>query len=110
MAMVELSRRSPRRAGRKRREQGGLKMPRLKGRLDKLEKTLAPAKGRRPGVRVVVSGMCGPANLATSTCTRTLRNGALNEIVVLDGHCDALSDEQLERFIESFPVQEEAAA
>jgi hypothetical protein len=82
----------------------------LRGRLDKLEKTLAPAKGRQPGMRVLVSGMCKPANLANSGCTRTLRNGVLTEIVDLDGSCDELSDEQLESFIESFPIREEGAA
>jgi hypothetical protein len=83
---------------------------RLKGRLDRLEKTLAPAKGPRQRVRVVISGVCAPANLETSRCTRTLTNGLLTEIVEFDGSCDDLSDEQLENFIESFPIQEEAAA
>ena len=82
----------------------------VRGRLDKLEKTLAPARGPLPGLRVLVSGMCKPANLANSGCTRTLRNGVLTEIVDLDGSCDELSDEQLESFIESFPIREEGAA
>jgi hypothetical protein len=85
-------------------------MLRLKGRLEKLEKALVPSQGPRQLMRVVISGMCAPANLGTSRCKRTLRNGTLTEIVELDGSCDDLSDEQLENFIESFPIQEEAAA
>jgi hypothetical protein len=80
------------------------------GRLDKLEKTLAPARWPQLGIRVLVSGMCKPASLTTSSCTRTLREGVLTEIVDLDGSCDGLSDEELENFIESFPIREEAAA
>ena len=57
-------------------------------------------------VRVVIGSVCGPPNLATSTCTRTLgSNGALTEVVHLDGGRDGLTSEKLERFIESFPTQ-----
>ena len=81
-------------------------MARLKGRLDKLEKVLVPTRGPQQRFRVLVRGMCGPADLATSTCKRTLRGGTLMEIVDLKGNRDHLSDEQLEDFIESFPIQE----
>ena len=84
-------------------------MLRLKGRLDKLERTLAPAQGPRDRIRLVLRGMTKAADLRTSTCTRTLGNGMLTEVVVLDGSRDGLSDEQLERFIESFPIHEAGA-
>ena len=80
-------------------------MLRLKGRLYKLEKTLVPEKGPLKRFRVLVDGV-GSTNLATSTCTRTLRSGTLTEIVKLDGSVDGLSDEELESFIESFPIKE----
>jgi hypothetical protein len=34
----------------------------------------------------------------------------LKEVVILDGNRDHISDEQLESFIESFPIQEGAVA
>jgi hypothetical protein len=78
------------------------------GRLDKLESVLMPAKGPRRRVRVVMSAVCGTLNLATSTCTRRLSKGTLTELVNLDGDRSELSNEQLERFIESFPIETEA--
>ena len=76
----------------------------LKRRLKSLER---PRFGPVPErVRVVIRSVCGPPNLATSTCTRTLgSNGALTELVHLDGGRDGLTREDLERFIESFPHQ-----
>ena len=59
--------------------------------------------------RLVVSAVYATPNLATSTCTRTLANRVLTEAVHLDGAREDLSDEQLENFIESFPIQEAAA-
>ena len=85
-------------------------MLRLQGRLNKLERVLVPAKGPRQRVRVLMSAVCGDLNLATSTCHRTLSNGVLTEVVHLDGDGEDLSDQQLEKFIESFPVQEGAVA
>jgi hypothetical protein len=82
-------------------------MPRLQGRLDKLEKTLTPLKGPLERFRVLADRV-GSLNLATSRCTRTLRGGMLTEIVILSGSRDHLSDEQLEKFIESFPTREGA--
>jgi hypothetical protein len=85
-------------------------MRRLMGRLNKLESVLMPAKGPRRHVRLVFGAVGGTLNLATSTCTRTLTNGALTELVNLDGDRSELSNEQLERFIESFPIREEGRA
>jgi hypothetical protein len=85
-------------------------MLRVKGRLDKLERVLVPSKGPRRHMRVVMGAVYGTPNLATSTCIRRLSQGALTELVNLDGSRDEWSAEQLERFIESFPIQGEAAA
>ena len=48
-----------------------------------------------------------PLNLANSTCKRTLgANGLLTEIVDLDGSDQGLTDEDLEEFVASFPVED----
>lgn len=76
-------------------------MSRLKGRLAKLEKTIVPADCIRDSFRLVTSTV-GPLNLANSKCRRTLHNGFLWERVELDGN---LTDEELNKFIESFPIE-----
>jgi hypothetical protein len=44
--------------------------------------------------------------LETSTCRRTLSaNGVLTEIVRLDGTRGGMTDEEMEKFVESFPVE-----
>jgi hypothetical protein len=56
--------------------------------------------------RVVVSHVGEPLDLAKATCTRTIwPNGQLFELVNLNGGDYGLSDEDLERFIQSFPVE-----
>jgi hypothetical protein len=55
--------------------------------------------------RVIVSRMDRPARLENSTCKRTLSGGFLTEVVRLDGMREGLADDQLERFIESFPIR-----
>jgi hypothetical protein len=51
------------------------------------------------------AGWTNPLNLATSRCTRTLcPNGTLLEVVHLDGIHGNLNDEELDRFVGSFPV------
>jgi hypothetical protein len=85
-------------------------MLRMRGRLNKLERILAPSKGPRLRLRLVMSAVCGDLNLATSTCERTLGSGVLTEVVHLDGDRSELNDEQLERFIDGFPIQKGAAA
>jgi hypothetical protein len=48
----------------------------------------------------------GACALANSTCKRTLgANGSLTEIVELDGSGEHLTDEDLEKFIASFPIE-----
>jgi hypothetical protein len=77
-------------------------------RLRRLEALCAiTADGQpRETLRVVVRCVCGPPRLETSKCTRTLgRNGLLTEVVELDGGREGLTDEDLDRFIRSFPVE-----
>ena len=46
------------------------------------------------------------ARLETSTCQRTLSaDGALFEMVRLDGSRSGLTNEEMEKFVESFPVE-----
>jgi hypothetical protein len=45
------------------------------------------------------------ADLAPSTCQRYIRDGILTEIVELDGGGDHLSDEEIEKFVASFPIK-----
>ena len=57
-------------------------------------------RNARERLRIVVTG------LDTSTCRRTLTaSGSLTEVVELDGTREGLTDEQLEKFINSFPVE-----
>jgi hypothetical protein len=84
-------------------------MLRMKGRLAKLEEYLIPVQGPTKRWVVVMHGG-GPANLANSTCTRRLSNGVLMEVVQLDGSREGVTDEELDRFVQSFPIQGRAAA
>lgn len=55
---------------------------------------------------MVVSRAGEPFDLAKVTCTRTLMSdGRLVEIVNMNGSGHDLSDEELERFIQSFPIE-----
>jgi hypothetical protein len=75
----------------------------LRARLKALEQRRR-ASNRR--FRIVACTIGGPLNVATSTCTRRLSvNGCLSEIVMLDGSDEHLTDEDLERFILSFPIE-----
>ena len=57
-------------------------------------------------MRIVASAMDHILNLETSTCTRLLtESGALTEVVDLDGIRGELMDEDLEQFVQSFPVE-----
>ena len=75
-------------------------------RIRRLENQFRPAsqpdfvRNARERLRIVVTG------LDTSTCRRTLTaSGSLTEVVELDGTREGLTDEQLEQFINSFPVE-----
>jgi hypothetical protein len=75
----------------------------LKARLKTLERHQLPAF--KEPLRIVVSQV-GPLDLAKATCTRTMwPNGHLMEIVNLHGSDVGLSKDDLERFVQSFPVE-----
>jgi hypothetical protein len=80
-------------------------------RVQRLERRFAPSFARdfvqnpRARMRCIVSTIGHSLNLANSSCTRSLtKDGCLTEVVDLDGASDDISDKELERFIESFPV------
>ena len=76
----------------------------LKTRLQKLERQHSQVERGR--LRVIVSRVGKRFDLATATCTRTLMpDGGLMEIVNVNGSGHELSDEELERFIQSFPIE-----
>jgi len=57
-------------------------------------------------LRLVISGMDRDLALETSTCHRTLTaRGCLIEVVRLGGRRNGLTDEELEEFVKSFPVE-----
>jgi hypothetical protein len=59
--------------------------------------------------RLVVSHVGEPLDLSKATCTRTIfPNGQLFELVDLNGTDDGLSKDDLESFIQSFPVERHA--
>jgi hypothetical protein len=76
----------------------------LKTRLSRLEREQTQIS--REPFRVVVSRAGEPFDLAKATCTRTImQNGQLMELVNLNGSRESLSDDDLERFIQSFPIE-----
>jgi len=76
----------------------------LKARLQKLERQQSQV-AREP-FRMVVSHAGERLDLAKATCTRTImQDGRLMEVVNLNGSRDGLSDEDLEQFIQSHPVE-----
>ena len=86
-------------------------MKTLAKRLVRLEGRFTPIRPdylRNPRVRhrLTVTNIGKQLSLVTSTCRRTLSaDGALSEIVRLDGTREGLSDADLERFIGSFPME-----
>jgi hypothetical protein len=83
-------------------------MQRVSRRLDRLDAVFNPPQQPPKLFRVVVSRVSCPGALAKSTCTRTLCKGTLMESVKLNGSNDNLTDEELEEFIQSFPIDEPA--
>jgi hypothetical protein len=76
----------------------------LKARLKKLERQQDQVS--REPFRVVVTRVGERFDLAKATCSRTLMpDGRLVELVKLPGSRDSMSDEDLERFIQSHPIQ-----
>ena len=79
-------------------------------RIARLEHRFAPqpdfARNPRARLRIVVSRMDRALSLETSRCRRMLNaDGSLSEVVRLDGIRGALSDADLEKFVQSFPVE-----
>ena len=76
----------------------------MKARLQKLERQHSQVERER--LRMVVSFAGRPFDLTKATCTRTLwPNGHLMEMVNLHGSDYGLKDEDLEMFIQSFPIE-----
>jgi hypothetical protein len=81
-------------------------------RIRRLEDQFEPAiqpdflRNPRQRLRIVVSGMDHGLRLETSTCRRTLTaSGSLTEVVRLDGIHGSLTDDELEKFVQSFPIE-----
>jgi hypothetical protein len=76
----------------------------LKRRLNALEQRRSQIS--KEPFRVLIRTVCGPLNLATSSCERRLgQDGQLTDLVHLDGGRDGLTDEQLEKWIATFPIE-----
>jgi hypothetical protein len=83
-------------------------MKNLDRRLARLEDRLAAdfAYDPRQRLRVVVCNLGRTLSLETSTCQRTLSaDGFLTEMVRLDGARRGLTDEEMEKFVETFPIE-----
>ena len=79
-------------------------------RLARLEDRFAPPDQKpRKLLRIVVSQAGSNAGLDEAECTRTLcEDGTLLEVVDLSGRREGparLTDEELDRWVDSFPVQ-----
>jgi hypothetical protein len=83
----------------------------LAKRLVRLEERFKPVqqdylRNPRKRHRLTITNIGKQLSLETSTCRGTLSaEGSLFEIVRLDGTKDSLSDTDLERFVESFPLE-----
>jgi hypothetical protein len=76
---------------------------RLKSRIERLETRQQSAQ--QESLRIVVTGPFA-TDLTRAACYHTrCANGSLMEVVYLNGSRDGISDEDLERFIESFPIK-----
>jgi hypothetical protein len=77
-------------------------------RIRRLESLSSVAVDGRPRetLRVLVQYVGEPAPLETATCHRRIdRNGLLMEVVYVDGSSAGLTDENLDHFLENFPVE-----
>jgi hypothetical protein len=80
-------------------------MTTLERRIERLEKCTHDVANASV-MRVVISACGRPLNLAGSSCDRMLgAKGSITEIVRLDGSRDQITDEGLDAFVASFPVQ-----
>lgn len=59
-------------------------------------------------ILIVISCKGKPLNLETATCERMLwPDGYLAELVTLDGSASDLTDQQLDEFINRFPIRDD---
>lgn len=81
-------------------------MKAIERRLGRLEDGLGLKPGpAREAFRVAIHSLGRPLHLATSTCVRRLSlDGTLTEIVQFDGDGKELSKEEVDRFVERFPI------
>ena len=79
------------------------------GRLEDRFQTQLSGKPKSSLRIIVTLAGSAAANLATSTCTRYVRDGLLTEVVQLDGARGSISDEELETFVARFPIDPERA-
>jgi len=75
----------------------------IKARLKALERERARA-AKEP-MRCVIAGVVGETHLENCTCVRHMANGRLSEVITLDGSMDGLTNEDLDRFVERFPIE-----
>jgi hypothetical protein len=95
--------------GRKKRESSaGNKRHGLEDRFARLNRTLLAIRADAFGSRC--AGWIGALSLETSRCRRVLStSGFLTEVVRLDGIRRGLIDEELEQFVQGFPVEKFSA-
>jgi hypothetical protein len=76
----------------------------LKARLKTLEKHKHQVL--KEPFRIIFSHVGEPLDLTKATCSRTIwPSGHLFEVVSLNGSDDDLSEEDLENFVQSFPIE-----
>lgn len=76
----------------------------VKRRVIKLEDKFGATK-RRPLVRVTESQVGYLPNPEESTCARSLADGTLTGIIHWRVRCDQMTAENLDRFVEKFPIE-----
>jgi hypothetical protein len=77
-------------------------------RLGRLEARYAIGLSPRqmPGLRLIVTRVQDePGAPPVSTCTRYVRDDSLTEIVRLTGEDSGINGDELERFIDGFPIE-----
>ena len=77
-------------------------------RIGRLEDRYAiSSSGKRKAMLrlIVTRSWDGPLDPTWPTCTRWLRAGFLTEVVELNGDDSEIGDEELEKFVASFPVE-----
>ena len=80
---------------------------RFNARVKALERPIRQARLHEDEVqRVVFQSLIGELNLATSTCMRIReKDGSLFELLHLDGNASHLTEEQMQAFVDQFPIR-----